>query len=106
MGSLLQKGFTLVELLIVIVIIGVLSSIALPAFLSNRDKAEIAKAEAEAKALANKCVADVIAGETSLPTGCTANLVTAGGNFSHTSGTKTATVAIGAGGSLGAITVN
>ena len=38
--NLLQKGFTLVELMIVIVIVGVLSAVALPNFLSQTDKAK------------------------------------------------------------------
>ena len=37
--NLIEKGFTLVELMIVIVIVGVLSSIALPQFLNQRFKA-------------------------------------------------------------------
>ena len=39
--NLLQKGFTLVELMIVIVIVGILSAIALPNFLSQSSKAKI-----------------------------------------------------------------
>jgi len=38
--NLLEKGFTLVELMIVIVIVGVLSSVALPNFLSQTVKAK------------------------------------------------------------------
>ena len=36
----LEKGFTLVELMIVIVIVGVLSAVALPNFLGTKNKAE------------------------------------------------------------------
>ena len=36
--NLLQKGFTLVELMIVIVIVGILSAVALPNFLNQTKK--------------------------------------------------------------------
>ncbi len=38
--NLLEKGFTLVELMIVIVIVGILSAVALPNFLSQTSKAK------------------------------------------------------------------
>ena len=38
--NLLEKGFTLVELMIVIVIVGILSAVALPNFLNQTDKAK------------------------------------------------------------------
>merc|ERR1712199_133510 len=42
--SKLAKGFTLVELMIVIVIVGVLSAVALPNFLGQQTKAKITEA--------------------------------------------------------------
>ena len=38
--NLLEKGFTLVELMIVIVIVGILSAVALPSFLGQTNKAK------------------------------------------------------------------
>jgi len=43
-----QTGFTLIELMIVIAIIGILSAIAIPNFLSYRAKAQVTAAHSEA----------------------------------------------------------
>jgi len=47
----LQKGFTLLELMITIAIIGILAAIAIPNFISFREKSKIAHAESELKGL-------------------------------------------------------
>jgi type IV pilus assembly protein PilA len=43
--NLLQKGFTLVELMIVIVIVGILSAVAIPNFMGQTEKAKATEAK-------------------------------------------------------------
>ena len=57
-----KNGFTLIELMVVVAIVGVLSAVGLPQLLAANDKAKDAAAEAEVVNAAKTCSIDILTG--------------------------------------------
>ena len=79
--GLIKQGFTLVELMIVVAIIGLLSAVALPQFLSTRDRADAKAKVGELVGLSKECGTFNAEGDmTSSTIGGPVNTVTCGGS--------------------------
>ena len=64
-----QNGFTLIELMVVVAIVGILTAVGLPKLTEAQDKAKIAAAEATLDNVIKECSLHLVAGTTSPATG-------------------------------------
>ena len=85
--SALEKGFTLVELMIVIVIVGILSAVALPNFLSQTERAKATEGTSKLSGLLKEAHAEyqLTGSETDAVTAMTTSVsnATAGSLFTY-----------------------
>lgn len=94
----LERGFTLVELLIVVVIVGILSAVALPQFLTQTKKAAATEGTQQASSIAKQAAAYYLESGSlgTVDTDCSdyaGTIVTTNTNFTYAcSGTKDAFV--------------